>query len=1029
MKDQIKNILQKRGMYTLDLYRILEYQRSFESFKLLLNSGLRSGDWICEDGFWQLPRVEPETHSVDATPVSYLLNTSFQFQHPADKHKLDKSFFSHSNYQLKTAPVSEMIADNLNGYQIVPGLYERKADGSIRLKECWQNQQVVIAEFDKRVKSKTLAEVVERSEFLRENAFALVASMRSGYDDPTDDTCNGELRFRAFFLMPRIIQTVKAYEFIISELLKELPTADPGGSSIVNGAFGLKDAEHILLNQFVSNAMIERWRANLQKQQETQNRWQPVDAVDIQEIPLEYREQIGTLTYRGDSWGEKMFPCIFNNHQHDGWNSERNAMGVFRHSDKRGWTFHCFKCNEKRSYRIKPRNRDRRRVKRLADTEAVYQSLEKAQIENKRLWDYLAEPRAFDRNRQVIGVSTDTGVGKDYSMLIEARQRDVFSLNPHGALSEQLHTRSKEQNLTSYYIRPRHYGFQKIADAPLTERIARFKKDPDVLCIHADRCDALIARTGDCTEALCNKNDCEVYSFCKEQRYLSQVPKAAQSQIAHYSWVTLCTDPSAKGIVAKILAERKRYDRQNLVWVVGEVDAHKLLNRHRVSTAEIKQGFDIWGDSPAGQLYQLLSSLGQLHLTQEQRFELLVEGFHKIEFKKASYQLARVGEKFLTETKPVSISKAIESGYISVKDVMSIHQIPKIYPQGWTLVEQIEQFLSCSTSSDPPIFFDGLGIEFVTPPDLHSMCDQYVLQSATANLKHCQELLSITADNDLSFTMTESERVEHHPDAKMFKILTGRYVRSSCFEYKDGYKTVVGLRDTIRPHLENLLQTLQNTPGEKFVNTYKVIYEGDELADDPLIQELRLLEDVQWSNWAAGYGLDLPPETIMIEFGTNEPSELMLKNACSELYMSDDVPLSYEFENFHEHDGIRIEKIRTYKDERVQKVYEQITEMSQYQMANRTRPVRNPSIVLIYSSHPCKWLDGRVQWITPSMLGGDLRRLQVDEPKSDFQSKKSEKQRLAYELAKEGLTNTEIAVQLGYKSKISVWNLLKEFEV
>ena len=150
-----------------------------------------------------------------------------------------------------------------------------------------------------------------------------------------------------------------------------------------------------------------------------------------------------------------------------------------------------------------------------------------------------------------------------------------------------------------------------------------------------------------------------------------------------------------------------------------------------------------------------------------------------------------------------------------------------------------------------------------------------------------------------------------------------------------------------------------------------------------------------------------------------------MKQSCAEVYMSDSIPLDFSCVDFHEHDGIRIDGIRTYSDSRVQTQYEQMTSLAQYQMANRTRPVRNASVVLIYSSHPCKWLDGRVQWITPDLLGGNLRELVIEEPQSQFQRERDEKTELAIELAKEGISNTQIATQLGYKSVSSVANLLK----
>ena len=145
--------------------------------------------------------------------------------------------------------------------------------------------------------------------------------------------------------------------------------------------------------------------------------------------------------------------------------------------------------------------------------------------------------------------------------------------------------------------------------------------------------------------------------------------------------------------------------------------------------------------------------------------------------------------------------------------------------------------------------------------------------------------------------------------------------------------------------------------------------------------------------------------------------------------MSDTEPLSYDFVDYHEHDGVRTEGVRTYTDKRVQAQYEQMVSLAQYQMANRTRPVRNPSIVLIYSSHPCKWLDGRVQWILPTMLGGNLRELEITDEKSEFQQEREKKKILAIELAKEGMVNQEIAKQLGYKSEKSIRELLKGIEL
>ena len=1033
MKQRILDLLGKRSHYTLALYRALAYKGSFQSFQLFMNNGLENGDWTCVDGQWRIsvPKspivLDPLTIEVD-----YLLNTARQFFVPTEKirTKLEKEgYFDSVNYTPKRATFHEMILDNLQGYQIVPGKFERNADGKIKRKTCWQSQQVFIAEFDDDVSETSLAEVLENNAFIRNNATVLIESIRSGFNDPTDDTCNGGLRYRAFFLMPRLVTNIKPAEFLIEQLKAALPGACDSGSTITNGAFGRKDTNYQIVGNTVLSSVIADWTQKWNEIQAIENRYHLSESINIQEITDVYREKIGELSFDPDGWSLKMLPCVFNTHEHDGWNSGDNAMGVFRHSDGQGYTLHCFKCSEKRTYRVKPRKRGKRRVKQISESEAVYDDLVSAEIDNKDIWDFIVAPRVFSHNRRAILVQTDAGVGKDFAMLMEAKRNDVFSLNPHSGLSEQLHSRATQRGLASYHIKSRSHGFDKIADLSLPERISVFKSDENVLCIHADRCQALLDRVGSCKEVLCNAEGCEVYEFCSQHRYISQIRKAAQCQVAHYSWPQLPTDPGSKGIVSQIMNARKKYQRGPLLWVVGEIDAQKLLNRHVITTAEIIKGIAIWQNEPAGELYRLLGELCAPHLTGKERFDKLVRHYPGLDHQAATRQLTKIGVPHLDDkyTVEFSVSKALTDGVISIENASTINEIPRMYQSHWTPIQQLERFLMHCANPDPPIFFNSTQLEFITPPNLHTQIDTYIMQSATADAGQIESLITLTAD-DISFDVAMGNRVEHHPEARIFKVSTGRYVRSTCFEYDKDWK-VVGLKDTIRPHLENLLNILDNTPGDKFVNTYKPIYDDDIFDDDPLVSELRGLPNVNWSNWSAGYGLDLPPETALIEFGTNEPSEQVLKASCAEVYFSDANSLSFEYDFFHEHDGIRIEGIRTYKDKRVQAQYEQMTEMSQYQMANRTRPVRNPSLVLIYSSHPCKWLDGRVQWITPDMLGGNLRELKVSEPITAFQRERDEKKSLAVELAKEGLSNKEISVQLGFKSQSSVANLLKGIEL
>ena len=291
--------------------------------------------------------------------VHFLLNTAYRFTDPAQKirSKLRQDgYFNHDSYVPKYATLSEMFAYNVSGYQIVPGQFKKSKDGKIKREECWQSQQVFMVECDSDVVETSLQEVVDRSPFVRQNAVALIESIRSGYNDPKDKTCNGELRYRIFFVSPSKISDLKAAKFFIRRILDEIPHADATGSNPTNGAVGLDGANSLILGNYIQaryiDAWRERWCIQQRNQQQTkQHRVYP----NIDEIPIEYQKAISGLSFKATGWSTRMLPCLFAYHEHDGWNSTENAMGVFRHTDGNGYTFRCFKCdppNNKRTFRV-----------------------------------------------------------------------------------------------------------------------------------------------------------------------------------------------------------------------------------------------------------------------------------------------------------------------------------------------------------------------------------------------------------------------------------------------------------------------------------------------------------------------------------------------------------------------------------------------------------------------------------------------------------------------------------------------------
>ena len=129
---------------------------------------------------------------------------------------------------------------------------ETTTERIIRDGDAWTAQQLFLVEFDDDTTESTLAEFIAARPFLRENAWLVTESLRSRYDDPDDETCNGQLRLRIVLCMPRAVKTIDEREWVCEALLKVLPGCDKkSAKSITNGGIGKVGAEHVKLKKIV----------------------------------------------------------------------------------------------------------------------------------------------------------------------------------------------------------------------------------------------------------------------------------------------------------------------------------------------------------------------------------------------------------------------------------------------------------------------------------------------------------------------------------------------------------------------------------------------------------------------------------------------------------------------------------------------------------------------------------------------------------------------------------------------------------
>lgn len=322
IREKILASVGKYPRYPHDLYDACgrDTHLSRSAFRQLLDEMVRDGDiHINANNSVLLPKPPPETKppppakkeahpsqppeatdAVENRPneplIHCLVNRSHTLKHPKQKKHLDSYYYAHKNYTPQQIPLASVCEETLlKGYQFVPG--EFKQTSEIHTAENWKSQQLFLIEFDDTTE-KSLDAFIQARRFVKENAWLVTESIRSGYDDPDDPTCNGQLRPRLVFCMPDAVKTQQEREWIYTALVTELPGCDTGSAnSMTNGGLGRAGAAFMKIGKIVDtdwfNAAIDAGRkAQRQAHQERER------AAAARERKQAERAAMGNLTER-----------------------------------------------------------------------------------------------------------------------------------------------------------------------------------------------------------------------------------------------------------------------------------------------------------------------------------------------------------------------------------------------------------------------------------------------------------------------------------------------------------------------------------------------------------------------------------------------------------------------------------------------------------------------------------------------------------------------------------------------------------
>ena len=157
-------------------------------------------------------------------------------------------------------------------------------------------------------------------------------------------------------------------------------------------------------------------------------------------LPPEYHDAIREMEWKEDCWGKTQLPCIFVNHENDGWGLRTNAMGVRRNGEN-DYTFSCRKCNGSRRYtdqRQENHPLPPRQEIVARDAEATRRAIENAPPVEVR--ETPSFPHFSKEERvvvdHVLGISPDAG-WNDHIPIFTTRYEHLHPLTDNFALNGQ----------------------------------------------------------------------------------------------------------------------------------------------------------------------------------------------------------------------------------------------------------------------------------------------------------------------------------------------------------------------------------------------------------------------------------------------------------------------------------------------------------------------------------------------------------------------------------------------------------------
>ena len=576
------------------------------------------------------------------------------------------------------------------------------------------------------------------------------------------------------------------------------------------------------------------------------------------------------------------------------------------------------------------RNHKPVKLHKKTDLECVIEPIEKARE---------ALRQAFGRGENLIGFRADTGIGKNEEVikLYQIKGIGGFISTPTTDLSKEMTVRLKAAGVDVF----RYRGIDSEPDGQFPH---------EKPCMFPDQYTAYNEGGRNPYKMLCLPT-CPYLTECEQDGYLSQEAKAKAAQVPIAAHKELLFNPLFRGTTDRLLPQHK----EDLI-TIDEFDVFESFIEIKVTQARLEYLRDTWHDHPLGDFAKALLNACVVQNAPH-------TGITEILNSMPSTDRAAIVEALTCYRVVDTIYNRKDAQEIAIhigQTVEIIKSLPKIETEDWNLLIQLEIFISqYHHAVGAPIECKDNTLTFSLPPLPLYTAAKVLCMSATLNQTFFEKAFAHRQKKHGDVGFIDADDTEWHPGAKVYQLRTNRNPRSTLLTAEkiketDGKERwhYTGFSATGQKEFDDILAFVKANPQRPHaLISYKWLIEiyTDELQEAGIIT----------GHFGGLVGLDQ-------HFGRDTDTPIF-----SHIFGAPEVP-PYETEHRYQllygdretpPDFTRNDTTGEYSNKDVQAVYEAGVKSELMQAIGRAGLVKNPSTVILRSSHDLPSVSHRDQTI------------------------------------------------------------------